>query len=238
MRLMCIAVRPERVLVVGGLLFVVACGGNSPFATQGGSANTPTEPVSPAARNGDRIQAAVPGASVKQPTHPLTPELKAKMDAMMSDPRWINRIAKLRRITDRGMIAYAIVDRPLPMGVRAIVRLGQPGSLPRYAVVSREGFDDQVILLAQVSALSYEMLHEDDDTPVQITAYTDGHIEATSGKYGGVPVAPTSHGHVEDLGRHSRQMLQTLAVAPAADIPGFGAARIVRIPDAHLDTAR
>ena len=160
------------------------------------------------------------------------------MESLRSDPRWIDRIAKQRRITDRGMIAYAVVDKALPMGVRAIVRLGQPGSLPRYAVVSRKGFDDEVILLAQLSAFSYEMLHEDDDTPVQIPAYTAGHIEATSGKYGTVLVAPSSHGHVEDLGRHSRQMLQSLAAAPAADIPGFGTARILRIPDAHDETPR
>jgi hypothetical protein len=238
MRLACITVRVERVLVFAGLSFVLGCGENSPFATGEVSGEARTNSVSAAVRNGDRMQGAVPGGAVSQPKHPLTPELKAQIESAMADPRMVNQIAKLRRVKARGPIAYAVVDSSLTAGVRAVVRLGQRGNPSRYAVVSRATFDDAAILSSGAAALSYEMGHEDDNTPVEITVYTDGHVEATSGKYGKVFVARNSHGHVEDPGRLSRRMLQMLAVAPAVDIPGFGAARIVRIPDAHDETPR
>lgn len=116
-----------------------------------------------------------------------------------------------------------------------MVRIGQPGALSRYALVSPDKFDDEVIQLTQLGALAYEMQNEDDHSPVTITIYSDKHIEADSRQNGHVNLGSAAHGAVGDPHRHSATMLAALPSAPLRHIPGVNSAvRVVQLPDAHL----
>lgn len=218
----------RRALVFAALA-AAACSTESrtmkPAAPTEASASRPTGP--------DGVQ----GATLNKPPQlPLTSALLAKIDAMHKNPTYLEHTARLRRVTDRGPIAFAFTETPLPAGVLAEVRLGQLGAVPRYALVSRASFDDLVIQLVQASALGYEMRFEDDHSPVTITVHADKRIEAQSESLGHVDMGAATHGVIGDLHRHSAAMLAALPAAEAQQIPGVPVAvRVVHIPDAHTE---
>ena len=156
-----------------------------------------------------------------------TPEQKAAAEALGSDPRVIELMARNKRVSQRAPLAFAIVDHPLPQGIVAVVRLGQPGALSRYAVVSATAFDDHVYLSARLNAFAYEMAHEDDNSPVTITIHSDKTVEVSSPKYGESTQGKNERGAVADLHRNSGPMLNARMNAPVQDIPGHGPARVV-----------
>ena len=127
------------------------------------------------------------------------------------------------------MLAFAFVEEPLPDGIVTIVRLGQPGPLARYAIVSSTGFDDTVMFTAQLSAFAYEMKHEDDQSPVEITVRSDGTTEWVSEQYGRALQTGRSHGVVQDKRRQSGSLLAKLGQIAPRPIPGHGLARIVGV---------
>ncbi|MEO6863848.1 MAG: hypothetical protein ABI229_00210 [Gemmatimonadaceae bacterium] len=156
-----------------------------------------------------------------------TPEQKAEAEALRSDPRVIELMARHKRVSQRAPLEFAIVDHPLPQGIVAVVHLGQPGPLPRYAVVSATAFDDHVYLSARLNAFAYAMAHEDDNSPVTITIHSDKTVEVSSQRYGKSTQGKNERGAVADLHRNSGPMLSARLNAPVQDIPGHGPARVV-----------
>lgn len=156
-----------------------------------------------------------------------TPEQKAAAEALRSDSRVIELMARNKRVSQRAPLAFAIVDHPLPPGIVAVVHLGQPGALSRYAVVSATAFDDNVYLRARLNAFAYEMAHEDDNSPVTITIHSDKTVEVSSQKYGKSTEGKNERGAVADLHRKSGPMLNARMNASVQDIPGYGLARVV-----------
>ncbi len=156
-----------------------------------------------------------------------TPEQKAAAEALRSDPRVIELMARHKRVRQRAPLAFAILDHPLPQGIVALAHLAQPGALPRYAVVSATAFDDNVYLSARLNAFAYEMAHEDDNSPVTITIHSDKTVEVSSQKYGNFTQGRNERRAVADLHRKSGPMLSARLNAPVQDIPGHGSARVV-----------
>lgn len=86
------------------------------------------------------------------------------MDAILSRPSFIERMAVQERISKRGPLEFAVINGPLPVGVVAEIRLGQSAPHERYAIVSAPRFDDEVMLNALGAASVFESAHEDDDS--------------------------------------------------------------------------
>lgn len=158
----------------------------------------------------------------------LTPEQRAAAAKLHATPQVAEILARQTRVSQRGQMAFAIVEHPLPTGVVAVVHIGHAAPLARYAVVSSMAFDDIVYLNVLVSALSYEMAHEDDNSPVTITIHSDNSVEYDSQTLGRSARVMNSHGAARDLSRKSGPMLKARMDVASQDIPGHGLARVVR----------
>lgn len=156
-------------------------------------------------------------------------------------------MARNARLAKRPPICFAFIDIQLPNGVVAIVRLNQPDSLGRYAIVSKSNFDNSVLMLSYCGARWFESQREDDDSPAAITVYHDGRTEATSQQLGETilstrieqTVLSTRTRQVSgadksgqvvgpDKLRRAARMLKKLSKAPSHDVPGFGPARVLQ----------
>jgi|GEM_PF-3217257 len=211
------------VVILGGIISEVAC--------QDKTINTtPTAPMSDKSDPRPAGIANIPfdGSPSGMRWNGPTPDQKAVAEALRADPRVIELMERHKRVSQREPLAFAIVDRPLPPGVLAVVHLGQVGSLHRYAVVSAAAFDDNVYLSARLNAFVYEMAHEDDNSPVTITIKSDNTVEVSSQKYGNLTQGKNERGAVAGPHRKSGPMLSARMNAPVQDIPGHGPARVVR----------
>jgi hypothetical protein len=146
---------------------------------------------------------------------------------MTNDPKVELYRQRMRSLTAEGMPAVALVEQPLPDGLRAVVRLNQAGPLTRYVVASVIGLDDTVLFDARHAELGYRTPNADDDSPTEIRLYDDSRIEITSGRNGRISRTSATSGRLEDPARHSRRMLKRRTSAAEQTVPDFGAARIV-----------
>lgn len=151
------------------------------------------------------------------------------------------------RLAKRPPISFAFVDIQLPNGVVTIVRLDQPDSLRRYAIVSKSHFDNSVLMFAHCGARWFESQREDDNSPATIMVYADGYTEATSQQLAETILRTRIHqaalnARMQQVGgsdmsrqiggpnksRHAARMLKRVSTAPGHDIPGFGIARVLQ----------
>jgi hypothetical protein len=146
---------------------------------------------------------------------------------MANDPTLDLYRERMRSLTAEGIAAFALVEQPLPDGLRAVVRLNQAGPLRRYVVASVVGLDDTVIFAARHAELGYRTPNADDDSLTEIRLYDDGRIEIASVKYGRLSRTSSMAGRLEDPARHSRRMLKRRSSAAELTVPGFGTARLV-----------
>lgn len=113
----------------------------------------------------------------------------------------------------------------------AVVHIGHAAPLARYTVVSSTAFDDIVYLNVLENVFSYEMAHEDDDSPVTITIRSDNTVEYDSRKHGKSERIMDSCGATRDLYRQSGPMLKARMNVVSQNIPGpghgHGQARVV-----------
>jgi hypothetical protein len=119
------------------------------------------------------------------------------------------------------------VDRELDPGLLAVVRLSQPTSPHRYAIVSQAAFDDHVLARANLAALSYEREREADVSPTTILVYADGHLEATSAAHGPWSRDFKVMSRRKDPAARSADILKRARGVPPQAVPGFDNARIV-----------
>lgn len=149
--------------------------------------------------------------------------------AKQSSPSFQALVARATRLAQRGTPALVFVDHPLPNGELAHIRLGQPGALRRFIVVSLSGFSDEVFDRAMLLSAKLERTHLDDESPMSATLYRDGRYTAESqqsGKWSGKH-APRFFGKKHDE-TMSSEMLQDVATAKREDVPGFGRGRVLR----------
>jgi hypothetical protein len=206
-------------LAVATLLF--ACQDQTSL---GGEEKVPTAP--------NRFKSSVrpPTASAPSPRASTlrtpNPKRLAELEARRSTPEFAASFARHQRIANRPALAFAFVEgTELPEGVVAVVRLGQPGPLPRYVVVSATRFDDEIMMRAKLAVFSHEMQHEDDDSPVEITLRLDGGVDIVSGKYGSA--TRMQRGRTADKTRNSAPILAKMNQGATLQIPRFGTARVV-----------
>lgn len=172
--------------------------------------------------------------------------LPPELEAIRSSKAFKDAMDRNARLAKLPSISFAFVDVPLPNGVVTIVRLNQPDSLGRYAIVSESTFDNSVLMFCYCGARWFESQREDDDSPATVTVYHDGRTEATSQQLGEtmstrivqtilttrlqqVGGADKSRQAVgPDKSRRAARMLKRLSKAPSHDAPGFGAGRVVQ----------
>ena len=157
----------------------------------------------------------------------MDPELRARLEAELASPRMRERIDRLERVSARGPLAFAFAAGQWHDDVLAVVRIGHPVPLPRYAVVSAPNFDDEAMMAAALAALAYEMRYEDDASAVSITVYRDGRMEAVSTAHGAVPVGKEQRGVIADRTRRSAPLLARLGSGERMVVPDYGTVTVV-----------
>lgn len=162
-------------------------------------------------------------------TFRVHPARHKELDAIRSSPEYVEGMQRLRRISARPRLVLAFIEKPLPEDLLAVVYLNQDSTPSRYAVVSRVGFDDQVLMGAELAARGYEMHHEDDASPVRIELHRDGRVAANSAKYGASAFSAVQSANLKERARRSRGLLARIAEAEEQEIAGYGRVRIVRL---------
>jgi hypothetical protein len=160
-----------------------------------------------------------------------TPELAAAILAAQSRPEFQRLLAIQRRIAERGLPALVVVDDPLPSGVLAFIRLGHPGALGRFVVVSAVGLRDELLDRALGLVHRWETENVDDESPMAATLFVDGRYTATSER-GGEQTGMLLHmrfGNKADSEIMSAELLARASAATPREIPGVGLARVVEL---------
>lgn len=148
-------------------------------------------------------------------------DVKVILDAKMAQ----NSAARAKR----GPLAFAFVEQSLPNGVATIVRVNQPGSQRHYAVVSSSNFESSTVAFSYSAGAWYSSQRPDDESPVSITVYTDGRLEANSRDLGSISgrIGVFGGNGKDTSGVGSRFLKQLNKSKETFDVAGFGAARLV-----------
>lgn len=165
-------------------------------------------------------------------------QMRRRLVAMGGDPNTAaaavaharEMLERHRLVAKRGPLAWVFPETPLAEEVLAIVRLGAPAPLPRYAVLRAEGLDDRTLLRVTSAAGDYETTHLTDEGPVTLTLFADGRLESTSTMTGHRTGTHVPQFESSGLLRSKREAEWLLALAQTAEVmlvPEVGVARVV-----------
>jgi hypothetical protein len=163
----------------------------------------------------------------------LAPELAgqeptlARSNSMATDPGRREMDVRMAAIAKRGPYDLALVDKPLPGGLRAVIRLNQPGDPDRYVITAAADLNDPLIFEARLTGVAYEARNPEDDSPVEIRLYHGGRVETESRKKGLNSSIERTNGHHSDPERHARVIKSKMAAGKTVQIHGYGTATLV-----------
>jgi hypothetical protein len=146
---------------------------------------------------------------------------------MANDPSRREMDERMAAIAKRGPYDLALLDKRLPGGLRAVVRLNQPGALDRYVIVSAMELSDPLIFDTRLAGIAYEARNPDDDSPIEIRLYEGGRVETESIKKGRSSRIVESGGRHDDPERHARAIKSKMETGKKVEIPGYGKAILV-----------
>lgn len=156
-----------------------------------------------------------------------TPE--GRLSQMSPSPESQRRLDKVSAVVARGPIQYAILDTPMPTGLRAVVRLNQRLAPKRYAVVAAESLTDEVVARVSMAAASYAIRNPSDLSPVEIRIYAGDRMEIASEQLGKSERTLEVTGHSDPQDRNTKRLLNARGTAKSLTIPDFGSARLVEL---------
>jgi hypothetical protein len=136
---------------------------------------------------------------------------------------------KVAAIAKRGMYDLALLDKPLPHGMRAVIRLNQPGQLERYVIVSAETLDDALIFQSRLLGIAYEARNSDDDSPIEIRLYSTGQVETESAKKGRSSHTATGEGVHPEPQKQTKAIKAKMTTGKKVNIEGYGKATVVAL---------